>query len=325
MTNGKARPEKLLDQVREALRLKHYSPRTEEAYVAWIRRFVLFHGERHPDELGSAEIEAFLSHLAVRERAAASTRNQALSALLFLCQQVLGQDPGPALGAARASRPKRLPTVLSRDEVRRVIDHLSGTNQLMARLLYGSGLRLGECLRLRVRDLDFARRKIVVRDSQGQEDRVTVLPDALIAPLEEQLRRAKELHEEDLAQGYGSVSLPLTLGRASPHSGREWPWQYVFPSERLAEDPHSGIVRRDHLDESGLQKAVRRAAQAAGLDKRICCHTLRHSFATHLLESGYDIRAVQELLGHRDVRTTMVYTHVLNREAAAVRSPLDML
>ena len=317
------KPKKLLDQVRDALRLKHYSIRTENSYVDWIRRYILFHHKRHPAEMGTAEIEAFLTHLAVEEHVAASTQNQALSALLFLYREVLHQDPGP-IDALRARKPKRLPTVLTRDEVQRVIAQMSGTHQLMAKLLYGSGLRLMECLRLRVKDVDFTMRTITVRDGKGGQDRVTILPDSLIPPLQEHLQAVKALHNQDLAQGYGAVYLPDALERKYPNTNKEWGWQYLFPATRLSVDPRSGAVRRHHLDESGLQKAIRQAAQRAGISKPVSPHTLRHSFATHLLEAGYDIRTVQELLGHKDVRTTMIYTHVLQRGALAVRSPLDL-
>jgi integron integrase len=313
---------KLLDRVRDALRLKHYSIRTEEAYVNWIKRYIYFHNVRHPAEMGASEVQAFLTHLAVKENVAASTQNQALSALLFLYRQVLNQDLGP-IDALRAKKPKRLPTVLTRDEVHRVFAHLSGVNLLMARLLYGSGLRLMECLRLRVKDLDFDYRTITVRDGKGEQDRVTILPESLIVPLQDHLRIVKRTHEEDLARGYGAVYLPYALERKYPNAHREWIWQYVFPAGRLSVDPRSGVVRRHHLHESGLQKVIRTAAQAAGIPKRVSPHTFRHSFATHLLENHYDIRTVQELLGHKDVKTTMIYTHVLNRGGLAVRSPLD--
>jgi len=313
---------KLLDRVRDAIRLKHYSIRTETAYVDWIRRYILFHDKRHPNDMGAPEVEAFLTHLAVHEHVAASTQNQAYSALLFLYREVLHQDLGP-INALRAQKPKRLPTVLTKDEVQRVLSHLSGTHQLMARLLYGSGLRLMECLRLRVKDLDFDYHTITVRDGKGEKDRVTILPESLIAPLQEHLQHVRRLHQEDLAQGYGAVYLPYALERKYPNASREWIWQYVFPSDRLSVDPRSASVRRHHVDESGLQRAVRGAARQAGIHKRVTPHTLRHSFATHLLEAGYDIRTVQELLGHKDVRTTMIYTHVLQRGGLAVRSPLD--
>jgi len=316
------KPKKLLDQVRDALRLKHYSIRTENSYVDWIRRYILFHHKRHPAEMGAAEIEAFLTHLAVEEHVAASTQNQALSALLFLYREVLHQDLGP-IDALRARKPKRLPTVLTRDEVQRLIAQMSGTHQLMAKLLYGSGLRLMECLRLRVKDVDFTMRTITVRDGKGGQDRVTILPDSLIPPLREHLQAVKALHDQDLAQGYGAVYLPDALERKYPNANKEWGWQYLFPATRLSVDPRSGAVRRHHLDESGLQKAIRQAARRAGISKPVSPHTLRHSFATHLLQAGYDIRTVQELLGHKDVKTTMIYTHVLQRGGLAVRSPLD--
>ena len=317
------RPKKLLDRVREAIRLKHYSIRTEESYVSWIRRYILFHNKRHPLEMGVPEIQAFLTHLAVDRKVAASTQNQALSALLFLYREVLKKDLDGPIDALRASKPRRLPTVLTREEVRRVITQLSGTHQLMAKLLYGSGLRLTECLRLRVKDIDFAQRAIIVHDGKGQEDRVTILPDSVIAPLQEHLQRVKCLHEEDLAKGYGAVYLPFALERKYPNAHREWIWQYAFPAAKLSNDPRSGVIRRHHIHESSLQKAVRETARRAGINKPVSCHTFRHSFATHLLEDGYDIRTVQELLGHKDVKTTMIYTHVLKRGGLAVRSPLD--
>jgi integron integrase len=311
-----------LDQVRDAIRLKHYSIRTEQAYVGWIKRYIYFHGMRHPSEMGAPEVEAFLTYLAVKENVAASTQNQALSALLFLYREVLQQDLGP-VDALRAKRPKRLPTVLTKDETLRLIGCLSGTHQLMAKLIYGSGLRLMECLRLRVKDLEFDRRALIVRDGKGVQDRVTVLPDSLIPLLKEHLQRVKALHEQDLAQGYGAVYLPDALALKYPNTDREWGWQYVFPASSLSQDPRSGVTRRHHLHESSLQKAIKEAARLAGIVKPVGPHTLRHCFATHLLESHYDIRTVQELLGHKDVKTTMIYTHVLQRGGLAVRSPLD--
>jgi integron integrase len=317
------RPKKPLDQVREAVRLRHYSIRTEESYVAWIKRYILFHHKRHPREMGSPEVEAFLTHLAVAQKVAASTQNQALSAILFLYREVLRSPLDLPIAAVRAKKPKRLPTVLTKDEALKVIGGLSGIQQVMAKLLFGSGLRLRECVRLRVKDLDFAQHQIIVRDGKGAEDRVTMLPGSLITPLQGHLTRVKRLHEKDLAAGYGLVYLPSALARKYPRAHRAWIWQYVFPSNRLSKDPRSEIVRRHHVSESSLQKAVSQATRLAGLSKRVSCHTFRHSFATHLLQQGYGIGTVQELLGHKDVKTTMIYTHVLNRGKLAVRSPLD--
>jgi len=319
---------KLLDQVRHAIRRKHYSLRTEQAYLAWIKRFLLFHKARtgrfrHPGEMDAPDIEAFLTHLAVDKNVAASTQNQALCALLFLYRHVLHREITLTGNTLWAKKPRRLPTVLTRQETRHLLDRMTGLHQLMARLLYGAGLRLTECLRLRVKDVDFNRRLILVRDGKGEKDRITLLPDAVIPSLRDQLARAAHLHQDDLAQGYGHVYLPDALARKYPNASREWGWQYVFPARRLSVDPRSGHRRRHHADPGSLQKAVRRAARQAGIAKPVGPHTLRHSFATHLLEAGYDIRTVQELLGHKDVRTTMIYTHVLNRGGLAVRSPLD--
>jgi integron integrase len=316
-------PRKLLDVVRESIRLKHYSPRTGETYLHWIRRFVLFHHKRHPREMGAAEIEAFLTYLAVDQHVAASTQNQALSAILFLYRYVLQQELDRGIDAVRARESRRLPTVLTREETLGVIGFLTGTYQLMAKLLYGCGLRLQECLQLRVKDIDFEKRQIIVRASKGDKDRVTMLPDTVVPFLQEHLRHVKQLHDQDLARGYGRVDLPFALERKYPHADHEWPWQYVFPASKLSRHLQTGLLCRRHIHESALQKAVRRAAQQAGLPKRVNCHTFRHCFATHLLENGYDIRTVQELLGHKDVKTTMIYTHVLNRGGLAVRSPLD--
>jgi integron integrase len=328
---------RLLDQVSDALRARHYSYRTEKTYLGWITRFILFHHKRHPREMGMPEINAFLTHLATQRRVAASTQNQALSALLFLYRQVLQVDleAVASLPPVRAKRPDHLPSVLTRDEVLGVIAQLSGVHQLMARLLYGSGLRLMECVRLRVKDLDFEYRTLTVRDGKGEKDRITPLPDSVIPDLRRHLRRVRLLHEDDLAAGLGSVYLPYALERKYAGASREWIWQYVFPAAKLSVDPRrhpapkgsvgggEGEVRRHHLDASGLQKAVREAARQAGIPKRVTCHTFRHSFATHLLEAGHDIRTVQELLGNEDVSTTMIYTHVLQRGGLAVRSPLD--
>jgi len=317
------REKKLLDRVRDAIRTKHYSIRTEEAYVNWIKRFILFHDKRHPQEMEATEIEEFLTHLAVDKKVAASTQNQALSAILFFYQEVLHKDLERPLEAVRAKQPKRLPTVLTKEEVQRVLAAMSGNYQLIARLLYGSGLRLVECLRLRVKDVDFGQHQIIVRDGKVGKDRVTVLPDSLIEPLQKHLRRVEMLHQNDLDDGYGAVYLPDALEQKYPNANCEWIWQYVFPSKSPSKDPRSGVTRRHHLHESAVQRAVRKAAKLAGINKPVSPHTFRHSFATHLLENGYDIRTVQELLGHKDVKTTMVYTHVLNRGGLAVRSPLD--
>lgn len=316
-------PPRLLDQVREAIRLRHYSIRTEQAYTDWIKRFILFHGKRHPREMGAAEVERFLTHLAVEGRVAASTQNQALSALLFLYREVLKVDL-PWLGEmTRAKRPGRLPVVLTVEEVRRVLARIDGQQGLMADLLYGAGLRLLECVRLRVKDLDFEMRQITVRDGKGEKDRVTMLPQSVLEPLRAHLEKVKVLHAHDLEEGFGEVYLPYALDRKSPDASREWGWQYVFPAAGRSVDPRSGKERRHHVDEQTLQRAMKKAVRAAGLTKPASCHTLRHSFATHLLQSGYDIRTVQELLGHQDVATTMIYTHVLNRGGRGVISPLD--
>jgi integron integrase len=319
----KRRKKKLLDRVRDVIRTRHYSIRTEQAYVGWIRRFILFHDKRHPKEMGADEIEEYLTYLAVERNVAASTQNQALSALLFLYQNVLKKDLDRSIDAVRAKKPKRLPTVLTKEEAQQVLAAMSGTYQLIAKLLYGSGLRLVECLRLRVKDVDFEQRQIIVRDGKGAKDRVTVLPDSLVEPLRKHLLRVKMIHRQDLEDGYGAVYLPNALERKYPNANKEWIWQYVFPSSSLSEDPRSGIVRRHHLHESTGQKAVRKAAKLTRIEKHVTPHVFRHSFATHLLEDGYDIRTVQELLGHKNVKTTMIYTHVLNRGGLAVRSPLD--
>jgi integron integrase len=315
---------KLLLKSQTILRRMHYSYRTEQQYLSWIRRFVTFHGRRHPVHMGGAEVEAFLSHLAIRDQVSASTQNQALNALLFLYRTVLDRPLNMTIDAARARRPHRVPTVLSRSEAQQVLSCLSGQHALMAKLLYGSGLRASECARLRVKDLDFSLRQLTVHDGKGQKDRFTILPDALNSPLQEHLQRVRRLHQQDLRRGHGAVYLPFALELKYPSANTEWIWQYVFPSARLALDPRAGVLRRHHLSASTLQKAVRQAAQLAGIQKHVTCHTFRHSFATHLLEAGYDIRTVQDLLGHKDVSTTMIYTHVLKRGGLAVRSPLDL-
>ncbi len=317
------KPRKLLDQVRDAIRLRNYSIRTENSYVDWIERFIRFHQLRHPAEMNSPEIESFLTWLAVEQNVAPSTQNQALSALLFLYRQVLQLELTGSIDAIRAQKDKRLPTVLTKAEVHQIFTHLTGVHQLMARLLYGTGMRLLECFRLRVKDVDFGRHQILLRDTKGNADRITLLPHSLVGPLQQQLHSVQLLHHQDLAQGYGRVYLPYALARKYPNAASEWVWQYIFPATRLSVDPRSGAVQRHHADESALQKAVRQARQAARLNKRVTPHVFRHSFATHLLESGYDIRTVQELLGHKDIKTTQIYTHVLNRGPSAVRSPLD--
>ena len=316
---------KLLDQVRNKIRLKHYSIRTEQTYVDWIRRFILFHNKRHPVEMGATEVEAFLTHLAVVGKVAASTQNQARSALLFLYKEVIGQELPWMDDITSAQRPQRLPVVLTVSEVKAILERLPGTHQLLARLLYGTGMRLMEGFRLRVKDLDFDQHQIMIRDGKGFKDRITMLPATLIEPLQQHLLRVKALHDADLQQGYGSVYLPNALERKYPNAHREWYWQYVFPSRNLSVDPRSGVTRRHHADEKGLQRAMQQAARDIGLTKHATPHTLRHSFATHLLQSGYDIRTVQELLGHSDVSTTMIYTHVLNRGGKGVISPLDQI
>jgi integron integrase len=315
---------KLLDQVRDRIRVKHYSIRTETQYVQWVRRFILFHGKRHPREMGAGEVEAFLSHLAVDGKVAAATQNQALSALLFLYREVLGVTLPWLDNVTRAKHPQRLPVVLTREEVREVLSRMRGVYALMAGLLYGTGMRLMECVRLRVKDVEFAQRQIVVRDGKGAKDRVTMLPQTLADSLQAHLRQRRGLFEDDLRAGKAAVYLPDALARKYPSAATEWAWQYVFPSGSHSVDPRSGEVRRHHLDEKLLQRAMRTAVLAAGIAKAATPHTLRHSFATHLLERGQDIRTIQELLGHKDVQTTMIYTHVMNRGARGVVSPLDL-
>lgn len=316
---------RLLDQMRDQIRLKHYSIRTERVYCEWVKRFIRFHKYRHPLEMGAPEVELFLSHLAVKKDVSASTQSQALAALLFLYKQVLGQDL-PWLGeVVRAKKPSRLPVVLTVDEVQEILAKLDKTPWLIASLLYGTGMRLMEAVRLRIKDVDFERREITIRDGKGQKDRMTVLPSRLVEPLRAQLQRTRRQHRDELQLGRGDVYLPDALARKYPKAPWEWGWQYVFPAEGLSTDPRSGSVRRHHFNEQRLQRAFKRAVQATGMVKLATPHTLRHSFATHLLESGQDIRTVQELLGHADVKTTMIYTHVLNRGGLAVLSPLDRM
>jgi integron integrase len=317
-------PPRLLTQVRQAIRLHHYSRRTEAAYLGWIRRYVRFSGMRHPAELGGEDVRRFLTALAERGRVSASTQTQALSGLLFLYREVLGRELD-SVTIVRPVRPVRLPVVLSREDVRLLLAHLSGTPRLVALLLYGSGLRLLEALQLRVKDIDFGTGEIVVRRGKGATDRITILADSLAGELGGQLGRVRRQHDRDLAGGGGYVALPGAYHRKSPAAARDWPWQYVFPATRRYLDRATGLWYRHHLHESAIQRAMRRAVQDAGLTKRATCHSFRHSFATHLLEDGYDIRTVQELLGHRDVATTMIYTHVLNRGGFGVRSPADRL
>lgn len=319
---GAQQPAMLLDQVRAKIRLKHYSIRTEEAYCDWIRRYINFHGS-HPAKLAGPEVEAFLTALAVEGRVAASTQNQAKSALLFLYKDVLGVELPWLDSIEKAKAPKRLPVVLTHDEVAQLLARLSGIHRLIGALLYGTGLRIMEAMRLRVKDVEFTRREIVVRDGKGHKDRVTMLPVRLVAPLADQVAHVRELHRVDLAEGFGAVWLPFALARKYPAAAREWHWQYVFPAEARSTDPRDGEQRRHHLTDQAFQRAMKSAVRGAGIAKPATPHTLRHSFATHLLESGYDIRTVQELLGHRDVSTTMIYTHVLNRGGRGVVSPLD--
>jgi len=314
---------KLLEQVRNIIRRKHYSIRTEQAYVDWIKRFIIYHNKCHPAEMEEEEVAQFLTHLARDLNVAASTQNQALSALLFLYKEVLKQEIGWLEKVERVRRPAKLPVVLTRSEVKEIFAHLHGTPKLMAGLLYGSGLRLMECVRLRVKDIDFALAQITVRDAKGGKDRVTMLPLNLSEPLRRHLLRMKAQHEQDLEDGFGTVHLPFALGRKFPNAAREWAWQYVFPSSRIAVDPRSSKRQRHHLAEGILQSALKKAVDASGIVKRANCHSLRHSFATHLLTKGYDIRTVQELLGHKDVSTTMIYTHVLNKPGLGVKSPID--
>ena len=315
----------ILDSARQVLRRKHYSFRTEQSYVRWIDRYLLFHPGRQPEAMGAPELEAYLTYLAVDRKVAAATQNQALNAILFLYRVVLGDtEKDLRVTAVRARRTRRLPTVLGREEVHKLLECMAGTHQLMGKVLYGSGLRLMECLRLRVKDIEFDQRQIVVRDGKGFKDRITMLPDALVGPLQHHLARVRRIHERDLATGSGQVHLPYALARKYPLADRQWVWQYAFPSPRLGLDPRSGLLRRHHSSPASLQSAVKQAAELAAILKHVTPHTLRHSFATHLLENGYDIRTVQELLGHKDVKTTMIYTHVLNRGGLAVRSPLDL-
>ena len=316
---------KLLDQLRDRIRLKHYSRRTEDVYLDWAKRYILYHNKTHPQEMGKKEIEDFLTYLARDRKVSASTQNQAKSALLFLYKEVMGITLPWVGEVEKAKKPLKMPVVLTENEVHNLLLKLSDIGLLLGRLLYGTGMRLLEGLRLRVQDIDFSANQLLIRDGKGGKDRVTMLPQSLILPLKDHLLGVKRLHEKDLAGGYGEVWLSESLARKYPQKAKEWIWQYVFPSARLSVDPRSGVTRRHHLDEKGLQRAIKQAAVDAGLTKNVTPHTLRHSFATHLLQAGYDIRTVQELLGHKDVQTTMIYTHVLNKGGRGVTSPLDRI
>jgi len=316
---------RLMDEMREALRSRHYSVRTEKAYCLWVKRYIRFHKLRHPGDMGGPEINRFLTHLAVQLNVSASTQNQALAALLFLYRQVIGrevEDLGPVI---RARKPKRLPVALTRDEVIDVLAELDGDKRLMAALMYGAGLRLTECLRLRVQDIDFGRNEIMVRDGKGGKDRITVLPESVCPALHLQLECARRVHKQDLCDGWGRVQLPEALSRKYPNADAEWSWQWVFPQEQRWQSSATGEQGRHHVHETILQRAVKDAVRRSGITKHASCHTFRHSFATHLLETGYDIRTIQELLGHKNVSTTMIYTHVLNKGGFGVRSPMDRL
>ena len=317
------KPKKLLEQVSDSIQRKQYSRKTEQAYVNWIRRYILFHNKTHPKDMGVVEVEKYLTHLAAERQVAASTQNQALSAILFLYKEVLKTPLTTSFQFIGAKKPKRLPVVLTKGEVQQVLSRLAGEYHIIAQLLYGSGLRVAEVVRLRVQSIDFEQRQILVRDGKGAQDRITMLPEIVVARLKQHLATVEDLHQDDLRNGYGRVFLPNALARKYPNAEREWIWQYVFPSKRISASWVDGIMRRHHISPSTVQKAVRRASSTAKINKHVTPHTFRHSFATHLLEAGYDIRTVQELLGHKNVKTTMIYTHVLNRGPKAVRSPLD--
>lgn len=323
LSNNQPRGKKLLEQVSDAIRAKHYSLRTEKTYMDWIRRFILFHNKKHPREMGASEVQDFIVHLATRENVSASTQNQALSAVTFLYRHVLHTDLQFPADTIRPGRSKPLPVVLTPQEARAVINNMNGIPKLMTKILYGSGLRLMECLRLRVKDLDFGNQQIIVREGKGEEDRFTVLPDSIVEDLRNHLLIVKAIHDKDFKEGFGETSLPYALAKKYTSASKEWMWQYIFPASARSVDPVSKKEKRHHLDPGVLQKAIRKAARQAKIDKPVSPHTFRHSFATHLLQNGYDIRTVQELLGHKDVKTTMIYTHVLQRGGMAVKSPLD--
>jgi len=319
------KPEKkLLDQLRDQIRLKQYSPRTEKTYIEWVREYILFHNKRHPREMGAVEINQFITHLVVERKASASTQNQAISGILFLYRNVLKVElDEDAINFVRPKKGKRVPNVLSPQEAKTIIANMAGVYKIMVQIMYGSGLRLMECMRLRIKDIDFENHRIIVYDGKGGDDRVTMLPDSLVRPLKEHIAQVKALHEKDLSKGLGSVYMPYALGEKYPAAHKQWIWQYVFPASTFFTDTDSGITRRHHVHETALQRAIRVAVKSAQIDKRVTPHTFRHSFATHLLQNNYDIRTVQELLGHKDVKTTMIYTHVLQRGGLAVKSPLD--
>jgi integron integrase len=317
------KPKKFLDRLRDEMRLRHYALRTEQSYVAWTRRYILFHLKRHPQDMGAADVRAFLQHLAVERNVSASTQNQAFNALIFVCEQFMGIQLGPLGEVARCTRPGRLPIVLSKPEVTRLLAFLSGTYQLIGHLLYGAGLRLMECLRLRIKDIDLDRNMIIVRAGKGNKDRRTLLPQTVREPLRAHLAKVRILHDLDLAKGNGRVELPYALAVKYPNADRTWGWQYVFPAAGWSTDPRSGVIRRHHLHEHSIQRMFKEASRRAGIVKPATPHTMRHSFATHLLEAGYDIRTLQTLLGHKDVSTTMIYTHVMDQPGLGVRSPLD--
>lgn len=322
--NSPQQGKKLLDQYRDAIRLKHYSYRTEQKYVYWVRAYILFHNKRHPKGMGVVEINQFLSHLVSDKKISGSTQNQALSAILFLYRHVLHIELDETILAEfRPHYAKTIPTVLSKEEAKRVIGNMTGVSKILAQIMYGGGLRVMETMRLRVKDIDFSNRQIIVRDGKGDNDRVTILPEAVIQSLQLHLKQVKITHEKDLADGFGAVYLPFALERKYPNANKDWIWQYVFPASSLFKEAQTGSVRRHHLHETVIQKAVKEAARRAKIDKHVTPHTFRHSFATHLLQNNYDIRTVQELLGHKDVKTTMIYTHVLQRGGLAVKSPLD--